>query len=152
MNIMPIFQGLACRPAASAARRGLKNIRQVMCFFILCSCCTSLVAIIVAIIVFVVVVLNSPPPLVLIILVCLGGFLVLSVVCTFVINTKIVGLELPHPLPLHVAVLGGRHVRQRSCAVPLDIRVVVRIIVLIFVPRPSHHLCLLLLSSLSSCW
>ncbi len=66
--------------------------------------------------------------------VAVAAFLILSVVRTIVIKSQIIGLELPHPLPLLVAVLGGRRIRQRCRASPLNIRVFVCIIVLVFIP------------------
>ncbi len=74
----------------------------------------------------------------------------LSIVRTIVVKAKIVGLEL-HPLPLPGAVLGSPRVRQRRRVAPLDVRVFVYIIVLAYVPQPSHRPCLLLPSSSSSC-
>ena len=46
-------------------------------------------------------------------------FLVLSIVCTIIVEAKIVGLELPHSLPLPAAVLGGWRIRQHRHAAPL---------------------------------
>ena len=51
--------------------------------------------------------------------IAITAFLVLSIVCTIIVEAKIVGLELPHSLPLPAAVLGGWRIRQHRRAAPL---------------------------------
>ena len=68
--------------------------------------------------------------------VAVTAFLVLSIVRTIVVKAKIVGLEL-HPLPLPVAVLGSRRVRQSRCFAPLTSE---SLFVSLSLPMsPNHH-------------